>query len=216
MRELAAREKDAKQRLARINSEIDRYRSQSPFQQNYPTKISRPSRPHTAKYLDTPCSSSVTFPYISHTDYRFNHRQKLFPSTYDAKTEIPPNPPPRVKSLLTSKYAFLIVVSMQPHIPKSSSLQRYLTRFMPTTPRPHPSKRFGSPTNQSRYYTIQQPLDTATLQNLRLPVSTYLSTSTLLKVPRAIKKKDDSERNSMKEALKTLCNYFDRLVTLES
>ena len=104
MRELDDLEKEARERLDCMESQISQQESGSRFQHNYSPRRSRDPRAYRNNYPATPFSSSSTLPHTPRFAYHFSRQQQHSPTSCDARTAIPPIPPPRIQSFINQNY----------------------------------------------------------------------------------------------------------------
>ena len=96
MRELDDLEKQARERLDCIESQISQHESGSRFQHKYPPQSSRDPRAYRNNYTATPFSSSSNLPHNLRFAYLFSRQQHHSPTSYDATNAIPSIPPQQI------------------------------------------------------------------------------------------------------------------------
>ena len=155
---------------------------------------------------------------------RYSKRQTFYPATPLASTSkqfprdnrqfiehqqysptMPPIPPPRIQSLINQNYP-----------PKTTRFNKTDNADQPTSANLCTSNYRNlsettsfKPIHDSQYSML---LQSSKLQQSLPPISTYLSTSSSIEVPRTMKTQDLSEEKaSMEEALKVVGECFERM-----
>ena len=181
MRELVERKTEAYELLASIKSAHNCNELQVHFQRIHPRPRSRSPLPPSFCYPATPLTSSPLH-FSSQSGNFYPNHQQYYLALQDVRAILPPTPPIRVQSFVTSNFASTAADTVYSHVPRSPPAALVTSAYSNHT-KPTSFKHSRSATDQLPSQSVSHNFDPLSRQNNPATVSAYLFTGTSLNEP---------------------------------